>query len=73
MTRIIKTDTAWLYCKKCKNMEEHRIYLKADGTEVKHCLKCRHEKPYAHEIYGRQQPTLDLKKEKKQQYGRIVA
>lgn len=74
--KILKTETVWLYCQTHKEMTEHRIYLKKDGTEVKHCIKCRHENPLTHEIFGRQQPTLDIKKkdiQKQQSYGRQVA
>lgn len=76
MTRILKTDTAWIYCHKCKSMQEHRIYLKEDKTEVRHCIKCRHNDPLSHEIFGRQQPTLDIKRkdiQKQQSYGRQAA
>lgn len=76
MTKIKKVETVWLYCKKCKNMEEHRVYLKETGEEVKHCLRCRHERSFNYEVFGRQSPKLNLEKkdiQKDQQFGRLVA
>lgn len=73
MTRILKTETVYLYCKKCKSMEEHRVYLKADGTEIKHCLRCRHERTYEFPVYGRQQPDFNIPEQQEHVFGRNVA
>lgn len=48
-------------------------YIKEDNTVVYKCLLCYREAPYQYPIYGRQQPNLKVKREKKVQYGREVA